>query len=195
MSQIATRKNISFFRNRHKYYGEAVSKPGTYEAIRLAIGREIQGAKKLLDLGHGLVFNYDVKNIASVVAVDLFDKPSDDEVFSKNIRFVKGSALDLKFPDKTFDTVLMDMLLHHLVGKSSQESENNIKLAISEAFRVLKPRGKLIIVESCVARWFYWLEKIIFPLLLRFTSRYLSHPMVLQYSIEKIRDIISQFDP
>lgn len=56
----------------------------------------------------------------------------------KNVEFVTGDALNLPFPDGTFDVVVCQTLLIHL-GKPAT--------AISEMYRVLKPGGRLMAAE------------------------------------------------
>lgn len=61
--------------------------------------------------------------------------------------FVEGSAAELPFPDASFDAYRCERLLHHLVDPAS---------AVVEAFRVLRPNGRIAIVEpdldgSCFA--------------------------------------------
>ena len=50
-------------------------------------------------------------------------------------------------PDGKFDVVLMVMLLHHLTRTDWESSWDNAKLAIDEAWSVLKPGGRLLIAE------------------------------------------------
>jgi ubiquinone/menaquinone biosynthesis C-methylase UbiE len=56
-----------------------------------------------------------------------------------NIKALQGNALDLKFPDNSFDIVLLFGPMYHLI---SFEDKLN---AIKEAKRVLKPNGLLFI--------------------------------------------------
>ncbi len=53
------------------------------------------------------------------------------------IRFKTGSGQNLDFPDNSFDLVLFTLSLHH------QESDP----ALKEAFRVLRPCGRVLVVE------------------------------------------------
>jgi len=87
------------------------------------------------------------------------------------------------------------MLLHHLTGNSLEESSANVSRAIGEAFRVLGPGGKLIIVESCVPWWFYRFEKVIFPLAAKVISRFLEHPATLQFPASMIDELLRKFTP
>lgn len=57
-----------------------------------------------------------------------------------SIRFQKCDATQLPFPDNSFDAVVMRMLLHNVFPKWQP--------ALSEAKRVLKPGGTLIVVEG-----------------------------------------------
>jgi hypothetical protein len=75
----------------------------------------------------------------------------------------------------------MVMLLHHLIGTSVAECLENASRAMAEAFRVLKPKGKLIIVESCVPWWFYRFERLVFPLATKLIGRFMEHPATLQF--------------
>jgi len=55
---------------------------------------------------------------------------------------IAGSALELPFPDGSFEFVYAIGVLHHLSDRQSQ------KRAINEIARVLKPRGVLLLHES-----------------------------------------------
>ena len=55
----------------------------------------------------------------------------------KNIKFSLDNAYDLSFEDESFDTVIGSSILHHL----------NIKKALVEFYRVLKPGGTIYFTE------------------------------------------------
>ena len=79
----------------------------------------------------------------------------------KNIRLVEGSALDIPEDIKNFDTTIVVMLLHHLVGNEVSENLENLDRCLQQIRKTLIDNGKLIIVESCVPKWFYLIEKIL----------------------------------
>jgi ubiquinone/menaquinone biosynthesis C-methylase UbiE len=56
------------------------------------------------------------------------------------IRFERGYAQRLPYPDGSFDRVLSSMMLHHL-------DEDTKAQAAAEAFRVLRPGGSLHVVD------------------------------------------------
>ena len=186
-------KNISFFRDNLHTYGNNVQKLDTYVSIRNATNEALTNINYLLDIGNGGVFDYDINLIPNILAIDLFLDDIDTTAYPSHVTFKTGSGLDIPEADETFDGVIMVMLLHHLVGKTVKESLDNISVAIREAVRVLKPGGKLIVVESCVPKWFYAFERLIFPLASSLINRVLSHPVTLQYPVNLIADIALKY--
>jgi ubiquinone/menaquinone biosynthesis C-methylase UbiE len=185
-------KNTSFFRNNVETYSSHVEMLDTYRNIRNVTNEALRGTRRLLDVGNGGTFDYDVQPIPELVAVDLFLEDLPVAAFPPNVRAKNGSALDLPEPDGSFDTVLMSMLFHHLIGKSPQDSIANISRALTEAFRVLSPGGKLVVVESCVPVWFYRFEKLVFPLASRLINLLMSHPATMQFPPNVILDLIRE---
>ena len=63
-----------------------------------------------------------------------------------------GSARKLNIPDNTFDIVFCHQLLHHITFREK---------ALQEFYRILRPRGILLLSESCQAflkiYWVRWL--------------------------------------
>ena len=175
-------KNISYFRDHLQSYGNYIQNMDTHKKIRSRINASLNGIDRLCDIGNGGVFNYDAGRVKKIVALDLFfdDLPASFS-YPDNVTLERGDVLKIPFPDKSFDGVLMSMLIHHLVGGTVTESLGNARKAIDEAFRVLTFGGKLIIVESCIPSWFFFVEKIVFPVASRIINRLLEHPTTLQY--------------
>ena len=186
-------KNVSFFRDNVTSYGHYVAVLDTYRNIRAFTNESLQGIDRLLDVGNGGAFDYDVTLIRELVALDLFLEELPASVFPSNVQPKNGSALDLREPEASFDGVIMSMLLHHLVGKSVAESMSNFSKAVSEAFRMLKPGGRLVVMESCVPKWFYEFEKVVFPLASNLIGRFLEHPPTLQYPPEMILESLKHY--
>ncbi|MCK9151371.1 class I SAM-dependent methyltransferase [Methanobacterium alcaliphilum] len=86
-----------------------------------------------------------------IVAFDLFD-PKGESISSRNlleknleiakitdrVQIVQGDVTNIEFEDNTFDAAISSLLINNL-GKSKQT-------ALKELFRVLKPRGKILII-------------------------------------------------
>lgn len=184
-------KNISFFRDHLQAYKKDVQELDTYVVSRQYTNEAIRGIRRLLDIGNGGVFDYDVSLVSDLLALDLSLDHIDTSSYPSHIRFKTGSALSIPEPDASFDGVLMVMLAHHLIGKTVSESIENVRTAVREAMRVLRPGGKLILVESCVPAWFYAFEKMVFPLASRIIQKILPHPATLQYPAKLIEGLMA----
>lgn len=101
-----------------------------------------------LDIGCGrgeLVFGLAEQGLAYVVGIDLSEdairlaqQTCSNEIKSNQVAIQKMSATQLDFANETFDIAYMTDIVEHL-------SDQNLKKAISEAYRILKPGGCLIV--------------------------------------------------
>jgi SAM-dependent methyltransferase len=185
-------QNADFFaRDKH---GRDAAELDTYRNIREALTREVAGTELLLDVGNGGVFEYDTDRVERIVAVDLFLDRLPASHFPPNVTPRTGDALALDEPDGEYDMVLEALLYHHLVGARASDSIANIRRAIAEAERVLKPEGRLVVAESCVPPWFYRFERLAFRPLAAMARTWLlgGHPAVLQIPFALLRDLVSE---
>ena len=185
-------QNAEFFaRDKH---GRDAAELDTYQLIREAITAEVAGTARLLDVGNGGVFEYDTTRVREIVAVDLFLDQLSDSHFPPNVTARRGDALSLDEPDDSYEIVLEALLYHHLVGRRASDSIENIRSAIAEAARVLRPGGRLVVAESCVPAWFYGFERAMFrPLtVLARTPLLGGHPAVLQLPFDLVKQLIGE---
>lgn len=182
-SDKSIEQNITFFHDNIERYNNHVQQLDAYMIMRTYINHAIQGIDKLLDIGNGGVFDYDTTLVNHIMGLDLFLDKLSPTKYPSNVSLKQGSALAIPENNSIFDGVLMVMLIHHLTGDSVKSCIKNVEIAINEAYRVLKPGGKMIIVESCVPNWFYQFEKYVFPLVAKFINKVTDHPATLQYPI------------
>jgi len=175
-------------------YREYVAELDSYHLIHEAVTKEVAGTELLLDVGNGGVFEYETGQVEKIVAVDLFLDRLPDDRFPANVEARKGDALALDEPDNTYDAVLEAFLYHHLVGPKPRDMEENTRRAVSEAARVLKPGGRLIVAESCVPAWFYAVELMMFRPLswLAKTPLLGGHPATIQLTAGRLHDVIAE---
>jgi SAM-dependent methyltransferase len=184
--------NAEFFaRDKH---GRDVAALDTYRQIRECVTRELAGTGHLLDVGNGGVFDYDTTQVDEIVAVDLFLDRLPPSRFPPNVTPKRGDALALDEPAERYDAVLEALLYHHLTGRRPADSLVNVRRAIAEAERVLRPGGRLVIAESCVPPWFYALERVAFHGLVALARTRLlgGHPAVLQLPFSLLRDLVGE---
>lgn len=118
-----------------------------------------QSAVKLLDLGGGTgeLANYLPKNLEVTIAdpSQAMLKKGREKDFSQEVKHVLADGADLPFADDSFDYLTISDALHHF---------RNVEKALSEAARVLKPGGKIYILEfdptTFFTRFIIFFEKI-----------------------------------
>jgi SAM-dependent methyltransferase len=192
-TQSSSNKNAKFFLDEYQDYRGKVESIDTYASISSALSIRLKGIQCLLDIGNGGVFDYDTTNVEEIIGLDLFlDNLPDDIQLPRNARMVQGDALDIPRTLQNFDGVVMVMLIHHLVGKTVHDSVANIQKLLSEAHRVLRPGGSLLIMESCVPSWFFLLEKIVFTPATWIIEKTIKHPPALQYPADFLLEMIKQ---
>jgi ubiquinone/menaquinone biosynthesis C-methylase UbiE len=105
----------------------------SFSALDIGCGRgELVFA--LADLGLTYVEGIDL----SEDAIHFAQQTCENKSFKGKVNVQLMSATQLEFADNTFDVAYMTDIVEHL-------SDENLKLAVSEAYRVLKPGGVLVI--------------------------------------------------
>jgi SAM-dependent methyltransferase len=191
-SAISVDQNAEFFARDD--YGRHAAALDSHRLMREVITREVSGCGQVLDIGNGGVFEYDPSVVESIVAVDLFLDQVPDSHFPPNVVARRGDALCLDEPAGHYEAVLQTFLFHHLVGDTPADLVANVRKALAEAEKPLKPGGRLIVAESCVPPWFYAIEKLLFRALraLARTPMLGGHPPTLQLPFEVLTELIGE---
>ena len=128
---------------------------------RVIAGLKLRGDEQVLDVGCGngllLIGAAQKLTTGTAVGVDIFDENleshnSRDSVLhnarlsgvANRVEVHNADACELPFEDASFDVVTSSLMLHHL-NKADQ------KTAVQQMLRVLKPGGKLVLVEVAFA--------------------------------------------
>jgi len=104
----------------------------------------------VLDVGCGRSLQYQKPTGCFVIGID----PSFLSIRANvdlDLR-VLGTAIALPVPSKSIDVIICFYSVHHIVGNSLNETQQNVCKAFEEFARVLKPRGDLFVFE--VSPWF-----------------------------------------
>lgn len=180
---MSTERNAAFFKKNSRYEADVLALD-TYAWTRLAVQSELSGCERLLDIGNGGFFNYDIADIDHVRVLDLF--LDSHETHAPNVHITRGDVLectDLDLGGK-FDVILLQMLIHHVTGKTVSESIANLQRIFFGLKTHLAPGGRLVVIESTVPSWFFAFERIVFERLNKVWR--FAHPLTLQYTPERI---------
>ena len=186
--QNINKKNIEFF-SKNLNYQNNINQIDTYKILYNEITEIIKGSDLLLDVGHGGSFDYDTTKVNKIVGLDL-DEMIEKNSIPKNVKLEIGSALQIPEKLNNFDTILFVMLIHHLVGKNVNENIDNLNRCIQQSKKALSKNGRLIIVESCVPKWFYNIEKVVFKPTSYLINKFMKHPPAFQFTKEIISDCL-----
>lgn len=164
------KKEDNYFRRHYETYAEEILsiQPEFYKNSAAFINEGLNECSSVLDIGNGGVINYNYEHLSKLDCVDIVLNPNAIEKYSKDkqISFFKSNILDLQeIKDGTYDAVVIQAVIHHLAGLSKSKTDENVKKALSSCSRVLKPNGKILIIESVVVRPFEILELVVYPLM------------------------------
>lgn len=97
--------------------------------------RELKTAQKILNVGCGIGSLEERLSPLNIIGLDSSEEMLNEARKRSNKTFVLGDARKLEFEDRSFDAVIYVTTLEFLP---------DYKEAINEAYRVLKPNGRLI---------------------------------------------------
>lgn len=183
-------KTRNFFDQWNTYH-ETVKGIDTWQLYGEAITKHIKDGV-ILDIGNGGIFNYDTSKAKKIIALDLSPNLINNAPkTAKNIEYKVGNIIELDINEPEFDQAVMDMLVHHLADKKISVTRSNVLKSFQNTYRVLKPGGELIIMESCLPKIFELTERFFFPLFRLLTS-ILKHPIVFQWNWNSLARLLKK---
>ena len=189
-NDIIEKKNVEFFSSNSKYQNN-VATIDTYKILYSEITNFIKSSNRLLDIGHGGTFDYDTSKVKEIIGLDL-DKMIDESNLPKNINLEEGSALDIPENINNFDTTLVVMLLHHLVGNNVSENIKNLDICLKQIRKTLIKNGKISYSRVCVPKWFYLIEKVLFRPTSYLIKKFMKHPPAFQFTQEMLKKYLKK---
>lgn len=193
-------KEETYFDTHSDDYAEQIlaTQPAFYENAALLLNANLHAGETVLDIGNGGLINYDYKRLEHLDCADIVVSERAVEKYKAepNIRFFYADILKLdNVADESYDVVIIQAVIHHLAGKTWNETYARVSGAIEACARLLKPGGKIMIIESTVAPWFERMERALYPLMqlfftaCRFGGVYQFSPLALQKLLEKTKGV------
>lgn len=125
----------------------------------------------VLDAGCGARIVYSLNSASSWNGIDVSEVMTEKAVFSEkpdslSATFHKADIRSLPFAENSFDTTVVQFVLHHLGEQNKGESFRQVSQAIAEVKRVTRAGGKILIVENA-SGLLEWPYHLCFPLFWR----------------------------
>lgn len=134
---FSKKKEFSFLRRYHPKNIQKILNVGIGNGLELVVLSKIYKEKKIKIIG------LDLSLVSLILAKKLIKK---NDINLKKVELIRGDAAKLPFADQSMDIVVMDSLLHE-VFSYSPKGLFNWRLAIKEAYRVLKKDGLLYVED------------------------------------------------
>jgi ubiquinone/menaquinone biosynthesis C-methylase UbiE len=77
---------------------------------------------------------------------------------------VCASAAALPLRDQSIDVILAVYSVHHMIGKSRKETQNNVMKVLQEFFRVVRPGGSILVIEMAPIEPFGFFQDLFWDL-------------------------------
>jgi SAM-dependent methyltransferase len=182
----------SYFRKIYSDYQEKVEREDVadvYGRIKETIEPHLTGI--VVDIGSGGVSRYQNPAIRRLISVDNvleFLRNSKD----KTVLNVAGDIRALPLKDGSVDRIVVQFVIHHLTENRLAKNLSNVRKAVAESSRILRPGGKVYFVDSMVP---FPLEMIERPgyLPAYHLLRILNKPMVFFFSVQSFCRLLRRY--
>ncbi len=154
MTQIAKRRvQRKYFNKWAHSYDESILQHIVFRSSHNMLYKEIASRNsittsyKILDVGcgtgelaHSLAEDFKAAKVHGIDLSETMIEKARAKEFKENIDFRVGDVEQLPYEDNTFDVITCSHSFHHYPNKEK---------AMAEMYRVLKPNGRLMIIDGC----------------------------------------------
>jgi len=181
-----------YFGKIYAEYQESVEKDAVadvHRRIKAVVEPRLDGL--VLDIGSGGDTRHRNPGITTLVSVDNvveFLRHAKDPAAVN----AAGDLRALPFKDATADRIVAQFVIHHLAEDSRVGTLANVRAAVSEAARALKPGGIVFLIDSMTFRPLDWLQRRIYGAS-RFVLCRLGRPMVFIFSARSLARLLAEY--
>ena len=100
----------------------------------------------LLEIGAGVRLTFSSQD-SEIYVLDITAEMMKEISKHHQVHAICADAKQVPFKEDSFDIIVSNALLHHLVGRTPTECKTNIERVIKETKRMLTPKGSLFIKE------------------------------------------------
>lgn len=170
-----------------RYAGSTGGLDALYDAVRPELDRLLAG-RDVLDVGGGGAAAYDPAKPRSVTMLDVSARML--ERAPAGVRTVLADARDMRpCADAAYDAALFSLSAHHIAARAPAETDDGLRAAFAEAWRVLRPGGLLLVYEPVLGPVLHAAGRAAFPLV-RAALSSIGAPMVHFQSRASLRRLL-----
>jgi ubiquinone/menaquinone biosynthesis C-methylase UbiE len=103
-----------------------------------------------------------------------------------------GDVRALPFKKESVDRIVIQFVVHHLTDDNMAGTLRNVRAAVAESARILKPGGRIFIVDSMTWRPLDALQRALYPMFRALLRRF-GRPMVYILSAPSLVRICAEF--
>jgi ubiquinone/menaquinone biosynthesis C-methylase UbiE len=146
----------------------------------------------VIDVGNGGFFTYDVKKVKKLIAIDVAFKDISRLKKFPNVKYICDDARYLKsIKTASVDVIVFQFVLHHITGKSARETIDDVRKVMKTAKRVLKPGGRVVVIETIVPGFAEFFERVLYRVN-NFILGVLHKPMIFLFSRKTMIKIMNR---
>lgn len=147
---------------------------------------------KVLDIGNGGYFCYEIDKTESVTAVDNSLKMLENCIHPKVLTVVSDARKLDEIPNKSFDVAILCLCIHHINGITYQSAIDAIYTVLTTASKKIKVGGKLIIIEPTLNNFLHFCQRVLYQPIY-FFLRLFKKDMVFFHSDKTLMRAIQHF--